>query len=103
MILGSSDSSGNGTKSNPTTENVPDSPGINGEFKQYVFHLSIDWILATEFLLESIHVPTNHVPMIKIDCEVEDTKLVFVKRSHVPSSHQNELFEYYSSISQATI
>ncbi len=55
------------------------------------------------FILESIHVPTNHVPMIKIDCEVEDTKLVFVKRSHVPLSYQNELFEYYSSFPQATI
>jgi cyclic AMP-dependent transcription factor ATF-6 alpha len=54
-------------------------------------------------LNKSIHVPTNHVPMIQIDCEVEDTKLVFVKRSHIPSSHQNELFEYYSSFPQATI
>jgi len=54
-------------------------------------------------LNKSIHVPTNHVPMIKIDCEVEDTKLVFVKRSHVPLSHQNELFEYYSSFPQASI
>ncbi|CAF1021772.1 unnamed protein product [Adineta steineri] len=48
-------------------------------------------------LNKSIHVPTNHVPMIKIDCEVEDTKLVFVKRTHIPSAYQNDLFQYYSS------
>ncbi|UJR13505.1 hypothetical protein I4U23_000519 [Adineta vaga] len=54
-------------------------------------------------LNKSIHVPTNHVPMIKIDCEVEDTKLVFVKRTHIPSSYRNDLFEYYSSVSQTTI
>ena len=41
--------------------------------------------------------------MIKIDCEVEDTKLVFVKQSHVPLSYRNELFQYYSSIPQASI
>jgi hypothetical protein len=41
--------------------------------------------------------------MIKIDCEVEDTKLVFVKRSHIPLSYQNELFEYYSSVPQASM
>ncbi|CAF0897663.1 unnamed protein product [Adineta ricciae] len=54
-------------------------------------------------LNKSIHVPTNHVPMMKIDCEVEDTKLLFVKRTHIPSSYQNDLFQYYSSAPQATI
>jgi cyclic AMP-dependent transcription factor ATF-6 alpha len=54
-------------------------------------------------LNKSIHVPINHVPMLKIDCEVEDTKLVFVKRSHVPLSYQNDLFQYYSSVPQASI
>lgn len=54
-------------------------------------------------LNKSIHVPVNHVPMIKIDCEVEDTKLVFVKRSHIPLSYQNDLFQYYSTASQSSI
>jgi len=54
-------------------------------------------------LNKSIHVPTDHVPMLKIDCEVEDTKLVFVKHSHVPISCRNELFQYYSSIPETSI
>ena len=41
--------------------------------------------------------------MIKIDCEVEDTKLVFVKRSQIPPSYRDGLFQYYSAGSQATI
>ena len=53
--------------------------------------------------LESIHIPANHVPMIKIDCEVEDTKLVFVKRAHIPTSYRQDLFQYYSAGSQSTI
>ncbi|CAF3925315.1 unnamed protein product [Rotaria magnacalcarata] len=51
-------------------------------------------------LNKSIHVPANHVPMIQIDCEVEDTKLVFVKRGHIPSFYRNDLFRYYSSVPQ---
>ncbi|CAF0774413.1 unnamed protein product [Rotaria sordida] len=54
-------------------------------------------------LNKSIHVPANHVPMIQIDCEVEDTKLVFVKRSHIPSFYRHELFRYYSSVSQTPV
>ena len=53
--------------------------------------------------LESIHVPPNHVPMIQIDCEVEDTKLVFVKRGHIPSFYRHDLFRYYSSVPQTTV
>lgn len=53
--------------------------------------------------LESIHVPANHVPMIQIDCEVEDTKLVFVKQGHIPSFYRRELFRYYSSVPQTTV
>ena len=41
--------------------------------------------------------------MIKIDCEVEDTKLVFIKQAHIPSSYRHDLLQYYSSGSQATI
>ncbi|CAF0747226.1 unnamed protein product [Adineta ricciae] len=54
-------------------------------------------------LNKSIHVPANHVPMIQIDCEVEDTKLVFVKRGHIPSSYRQDLFRYYSSVPQTTV
>ncbi|UJR33786.1 hypothetical protein I4U23_021212 [Adineta vaga] len=54
-------------------------------------------------LNKSIHVPANHVPMIQIDCEVEDTKLVFVKRGHIPSTYRQELFRYFSSVSQTTV
>lgn len=55
-------------------------------------------------LNKSIEIPSNHVPMIKIDCEVEDTKLVFVKRSQIPPSYRQDLFQYYSSApSQSTI
>jgi hypothetical protein len=53
--------------------------------------------------LESIDVPVNHVPMIKIDCEVEDTKLVFVQRSQIPPSFRDDLFQYYSSGSPTAI
>jgi cyclic AMP-dependent transcription factor ATF-6 alpha len=54
-------------------------------------------------LNKSIHVPPNHVPMIQIDCEVEDTKLVFVKQGHIPSYYRRELFRYYSSVPQTTV
>jgi len=54
-------------------------------------------------LNKSIHVPANHVPMIQIDCEVEDTKLVFVKRGHIPSFYRQDLFRYYSSVPQTTV
>lgn len=54
-------------------------------------------------LNKSIHVPANHVPMIQIDCEVEDTKLVFVKQGHIPSFYRRELFRYYSSVPQTTV
>jgi hypothetical protein len=54
-------------------------------------------------LLESIHPPANHVPMIQIDCEVEDTKLVFVKLGHIPSFYRHDLFRYYSSVPQTTV
>ncbi|CAF0946997.1 unnamed protein product [Rotaria sordida] len=54
-------------------------------------------------LNKSLNVPKNHVPMIKIDCEVEDTKLVFVKHNHIPSSYRNDLFQYYSSTSQSSL
>jgi len=54
-------------------------------------------------LNKSIHVPANHVPMIQIDCEVEDTKLVFVKQGHIPSYYRRELFRYYSSVPQTTV
>ncbi|CAF0797647.1 unnamed protein product [Adineta steineri] len=54
-------------------------------------------------LNKSIHVPANHVPMIQIDCEVEDTKLVFVKRGHIPSYYRHDLFRYYSSVPQTTV
>jgi hypothetical protein len=53
-------------------------------------------------LNKSIHVPENHVPMIQIDCEVEDTKLVFVKQGDIPSYYRRELFRYYSSVPQTT-
>jgi len=54
-------------------------------------------------LNKSIQIPSNHVPMIKIDCEVEDTKLIFLKRSQIPPSFRQDLFQYYSSVSQSTI
>ncbi|CAF0734863.1 unnamed protein product [Rotaria sp. Silwood1] len=54
-------------------------------------------------LNKSIHVPANHVPMIQIDCEVEDTKLVFVKRGHIPSFYRHDLFRYYSSVPQTAV
>jgi hypothetical protein len=54
-------------------------------------------------LNKSIHVPPNHVPMIQIDCEVEDTKLVFVKQGHIPSYYRRELFRYYASVPQTTV
>lgn len=57
----------------------------------------------TDFSLESIHVPVNHVPMIKIDCEVDDTKLVFVKRAHIPPSFRDGLFQFYSADSQTAL
>ncbi|CAM4961727.1 unnamed protein product [Rotaria socialis] len=54
-------------------------------------------------LNKTIRIPANHFPMIKIDCEVEDTKLVFIKRNHIPQSFQNHLFQYYSSASQTSM
>lgn len=54
-------------------------------------------------LNKSIHVPTNHIPMMKIDCEVDDTKLVFIQQSHIPSAYRDDLLQYYSSTPQATI
>ncbi|CAF1043905.1 unnamed protein product [Rotaria magnacalcarata] len=54
-------------------------------------------------LNKTIRIPANHFPMIKIDCEVEDTKLVFIKRNHIPLSFQNHLFQYYSSASQTSM
>ncbi len=41
--------------------------------------------------------------MIQIDCEVEDTKLVFVKQGDIPSYYRRELFRYYSSVPQTTV
>jgi hypothetical protein len=79
-------------------------PASMANLNSMFFFLRILILLFIDFfILESIHVPNNHVPMIKIDCEVEDTKLVFIKHSHIPSSFRNELFEYYSSVPQASI
>lgn len=41
--------------------------------------------------------------MMKIDCEVDDTKLVFIQQSHIPSAYRDDLLQYYSSTPQATI
>ncbi len=60
-------------------------------------------LIKLKSFLESIHVPPNHVPMIQIDCEVEDTKLVFVKQGHIPSYYRRELFRYYASVPQTTV
>jgi len=54
-------------------------------------------------LNKSIHVPNDHIPMMKIDCEVDDTKLVFVQQSQIPSAYRDDLLQYYSSSPQATI
>lgn len=54
-------------------------------------------------LNKSIHVPSDHVPMMKIDCEVDDTKLVFIRQSHIPLAYRDDLLQYYSSSPQATI
>ncbi|CAM4856037.1 unnamed protein product [Rotaria socialis] len=65
--------------------------------------LSLILPASVTHLNKSIHVPANHVPMIQIDCEVEDTKLVFVKRGHIPSFYRNDLFRYYSSVPQTAV
>jgi hypothetical protein len=41
--------------------------------------------------------------MLKIDCEVDDTKLVFIKIAHIPSSYRHDLFRYYAAVSPTTI
>ncbi|CAF0902515.1 unnamed protein product, partial [Didymodactylos carnosus] len=51
---------------------------------------------------KSMRVPPHHVPMIQIDCEVDDTKLVYVKRGSIPFSYQNDLFQYYTTAPQKT-
>ncbi|CAF0847153.1 unnamed protein product [Didymodactylos carnosus] len=49
---------------------------------------------------KSIAIPPNHVPMIRIDCEVDDTKLVYVKRDSIPFLYRNGLFHQYTTAPQ---